>query len=852
MKFNLLYVDDEEINLSGFKLLFRKGFNIVTASSGKKGLEILKDQPIHIIVTDQRMPDMNGLDFLKKVKDKWPNIKCIILTAYDDLDVLKESINKIGIFWYVNKPFDPEQMEQVITNAENTYLAEKKLKESEEKFRGVFNSISDVFTRTDMEGKCVLVSPSIYNLIGYKPEEIIGRNLADFYADPKQRIEVVEILKKSKSVVNFELEFIRKDGKKITVSTNAKIYFGGQGEPLGVEGNIRDITEQKKSEDALKKSEKRFKDVAENALEWIWEVDSKGKYTYASPVVERIVGYKPEEILQKHFYDLFYPDDKEELKRTAFEVFGRKEVFQEFINRNVHKNGEVVWLSTSGLPVIDENGELIGYRGADTDITKRRRAEKDKVKLLHEIGERLKELDCMYVISNSISTRETLEEIFQDIVDAIPPGWHYPEITRGKLHYNDREWVSEPFEDTAWKQSSDIIINGQKLGVVEVYYLEERPILDEGPFMKEERNLINSIAQTISEAIVRKQAEEKLQENEEKFRTLVTKTEEIIFIIAKDGTFLLSEGKGLDKLGLKPGEVVGKSVFDLYKDSPLMLDKMGQAFNGETVIMDHEIGDVYFKSWYTPHLNQKGEIIGLLGLAVNITEQKEAEIQILENQAVLKSLTNELIISEEKQRREIANDLHDDVGQILASSRLLIAAIKETMGIKDIIKKLNDISSGLYKAIGSTRNIIFELSPPQLNEMGLVAALSGWMHEEMTQYDIKYEFTGDTSKLPISNEVRYLLFRCIRELLLNVIKHAGATNVIVSFEKKKNIISISVHDNGSGYNYNPHLPRTKDTGFGLLSINERIESIDGELLIDTAPGKGTNATLRLPIKKMKK
>ena len=117
----------------------------------------------------------------------------------------------------------------------------------------------------------------------------------------------------------------------------------------------------------------------------------------------------------------------------------------------------------------------------------------------------------------------------------------------------------------------------------------------------------------------------------------------------------------------------------------------------------------------------------------------------------------------------------------------------------------------------------------------------------MTQYDIKYEFTGDTSKLPVNNEVRYLLYRCIRELLYNVIKHAGATNVIVSFEKKKKIISISVHDNGSGYNYNPDLPRTKDSGFGLLSIHERIESIDGELLIDKAPGKGTNATLRFPI-----
>jgi signal transduction histidine kinase len=274
---------------------------------------------------------------------------------------------------------------------------------------------------------------------------------------------------------------------------------------------------------------------------------------------------------------------------------------------------------------------------------------------------------------------------------------------------------------------------------------------------------------------------------------------------------------------------------------------------GKAIHFEDERNDQIFASSIYPVFDAKGEkVINIAVFASNITDRKMDEIKIDQYQQRLKALTNELIISEEKQRREIANDLHDHVGQILASSRLQIAAIKETMGIKDILKKLNHISSGLHDAIGSTRNVIFELSPPQLNEMGLAAALSDWMHKELTQYDIKYEFTGDTSKLPVNNEVRYLLFRCIRELLLNVIKHAGATKVIVSFEKKNNIISISVHDNGSGYNYNPDLLRMKDTGFGLLSIYERIENIDGELLIDTAPGKGTNATLRLPIKKMKK
>jgi PAS domain S-box-containing protein len=129
----------------------------------------------------------------------------------------------------------------------------------------------------------------------------------------------------------------------------------------------------------------------------------------------------------------------------------------------------------------------------------------------------------------------------------------------------------------------------------------------------------------VSDITERKQLEKALEESEEKFKTLVTNTEEIVYMIAIDGTFLLSEGKGLSKIGLKPGEVVGKSVFELYKDYPDMLDAMRNTFNGETVSIEVNVDGNYFRNWYTPHINPEGEIIGLLGLSVNITERKRAE-----------------------------------------------------------------------------------------------------------------------------------------------------------------------------------------------------------------------------------
>jgi len=116
----------------------------------------------------------------------------------------------------------------------------------------------------------------------------------------------------------------------------------------------------------LRESEKRFQDIAANADEWIWEVDAQGRYTYVSPVIEAILGYTVEETLQKHFYDLFADEEREALKEAAFEGFAAKQPFRNFINRNLHKNGSSVWLSTSGVPILDDSGELLGYRGADS------------------------------------------------------------------------------------------------------------------------------------------------------------------------------------------------------------------------------------------------------------------------------------------------------------------------------------------------------------------------------------------------------------------------------------------------------------------------------------------------------
>jgi diguanylate cyclase (GGDEF)-like protein/PAS domain S-box-containing protein len=139
---------------------------------------------------------------------------------------------------------------------------------------------------------------------------------------------------------------------------------------------LREIAERRRIEEALRDSQCRFQDVVDNAMATVWEVDNEGRYIYISPAVEKVLGYKPEEMLEKHFYDVFHPDDYGQLKNSAFAIIAKKEKFKNFINRNIHKDGQEVILETSGVPFFDGEGKVCGYRGVDYNITDRIKAER--------------------------------------------------------------------------------------------------------------------------------------------------------------------------------------------------------------------------------------------------------------------------------------------------------------------------------------------------------------------------------------------------------------------------------------------------------------------------------------------
>jgi len=132
-KIAILYVDDEENNLISFKATFRLKYNVYTALSGQEALKILEEHTIHVIITDQRMPNMTGVEFLEQVLDKHIDPVRILLTGYTDMSTLVEAVNKGQIFHYLTKPWSEEELEQTIERAYSIYMEKEKIKQLNEK-----------------------------------------------------------------------------------------------------------------------------------------------------------------------------------------------------------------------------------------------------------------------------------------------------------------------------------------------------------------------------------------------------------------------------------------------------------------------------------------------------------------------------------------------------------------------------------------------------------------------------------------------------------------------------------------------------------------------------------------------
>ena len=222
--------------------------------------------------------------------------------------------------------------------------------------------------------------------------------------------------------------------------------------------------------------------------------------------------------------------------------------------------------------------------------------------------------------------------------------------------------------------------------------------------------------------------------------------------------------------------------------------------------------------------------------------------QLRERSQRLTALTTELTLTEDRERRALARDLHDDLGQVMAIVKIKLTALYASQDMDRIKSGMKEIEGLIDIANKSVRSLAVQLSPPVLHSLGLIAALE-WLGEEMERtYGLMVSVHDDGHLKACDEKQRITLFRAARELLVNVAKHARVDHAIVTTLADQRRLTLAVSDAGAGFNASGAFARAdRGTGLGLVGVKDRMAMIGGEMHIDSSPDEGTTITLTVPL-----
>ena len=360
----------------------------------------------------------------------------------------------------------------------------------------------------------------------------------------------------------------------------------------------------------------------------------------------------------------------------------------------------------------------------------------------------------------------------------------------------------------------------------------------------------------------RERVEKALMESESRFRTIIREAALGIALIDKQGRVIEGNPALSAMLGYAAGELQGMEFTRINhrEDAASSWENFRQLLMGGQDVCRVETRYIRKDGW----IGWGRESISLvrepggkpqfaIALFEDITERRESDEKIRTYQQQLQSLASELSITEERERRRLATVLHDQIAQLLVVAKGKFEKIQESTLYRSLAKPMEEIRRLIEESIRYTRSLVFELSPPILYELGFEPAME-WLAEHMgKQYGLAVAVEDDDNPKPLDNEARVLLFRAVRELLFNVLKHSRASSARVCMRRAGEHLEVMVEDNGVGFP--PGKPGDlsgKIEGFGLFSIRERLNYFGGRMEIDSIPGEITRVILSLPLQPDKK
>ncbi|MFZ5450990.1 MAG: PAS domain S-box protein [Thermodesulfobacteriota bacterium] len=429
----------------------------------------------------------------------------------------------------------------------------------------------------------------------------------------------------------------------------------------------RFITERQRAEEALRESEQRFRDIADSAREWIWELDAEGRFVYSSSTVEKLLGYTPEEIMNEYFYDFFHPEDKEEKKKSALAKYFAKIPPRDFIHRVIHKNGRTVWLQSTGVILLDDQGNVKGLRGAHTDITERLQAEMA-----------LKESES-FLASVFASIQDSITILDKDLnILRVNPARERASAHEmplvGKKCYETLYHASQPCEDCTALSTMRTGGPNQKIVTIELADREGLRHMNVSTFpLIDASGQITGVVEVGRDITEQKQAEEAIRERERMLSLVINAVPQVIFWKDLNSVYLGCNRNYARAAGLEtPEAVVGKTEYDLpwkqqeieiflAEDREVMQTRQAKYH----MVESKKLADgrqIWVDGTKIPLLTEDGAVMGLLGVYDDITERKKMEEDLLESETSYRTLAQNLpglvyrVYIREKYRMEFYND----------------------------------------------------------------------------------------------------------------------------------------------------------------------------------------------------
>jgi len=381
------------------------------------------------------------------------------------------------------------------------------------------------------DGRLAKCNAAFAELTGYSQEELKTINWNKTLTPSKwNRIETEKLneLTRTGKSVTYEKEYIRKDGIVVPIELYVTSKFNNNRELLHYIALITDISERKTAERAIKESEQRLRSMGDNlpsaqTFQLMVTPDGQSKFTYISNAVNQLHECTVEEALAdpSKLFNRVVEEDLEGLQKTTEKSIREMSVFDHKL-RIRRKSGEIRWHQMISRPRKTEENTIL-FDGIDIDITEQTRIEIEMRRLVSELNERVKELNCLYGIAELVRKPDiSTSEILRRTVELIPPSWQFPEDTCARIMYEGEEFRTHNFMETKWRLGSEIVASGTKVGVLEVFYLQEKPDSYNGPFLEQEAKLIKAIADKLGRSVEFQNAQDELNSKNAQLEKLAT------------------------------------------------------------------------------------------------------------------------------------------------------------------------------------------------------------------------------------------------------------------------------------------------------------------------------------------